>query len=704
MDKSAAACVPTCLLASAPLSLCALHLQPPSPPCFPPPTHSSPCSAAKAEGNAAQAKGDFEAAIAAYTRAIAADPSDHVFFSNRSASFLSKGDAGAALKDAEECVRLNKTWSKGYGRLGAALFKLNRLEDAAAAFKDGLAVEASPSLTEGLAEVEAAQAARARRAAAGAGAGGFPGGFPGFSGMSLLGPDFMARVAGNPKFAPYLQDKAFVAKLMEVQQDPQQLIAALGMEGIGGGAGGGSGAPVDPRLAEVVRFGIASRGGKGGMGGGMGEEGEEDEEEEEEGEGDGSMRDAPAQRTGAGSSSSSSSRGKAVPEPLEPQAPPPPTDPETPEEREARLQKAAAAAKAKARKEEGNALYKAKQFDEALVAYREAAALDPSDMTYLLNEASVHFECKRWAECEAVCQRALDTGREVGAGYAVFAKCYARMGNSAAAQGQMERAIGLYESAQLEHKTEEVAAKLRKARADAKAAAVLAYQDPVKGAEAKERGNAAFKEGKWADAIAQYSDAIARDPSNPHYYQNRATAQAKVMNYGGAMEDCERALKLDPKFVKAMNRKGNCQVAMKDYHKAIETFRAALALEPGNSDSLAGMGLVQSKIREGNQGGAVDEERVRRAQEDPEIQLIMRDPMINAAIEDMQRPGGFQKVMADPIMKGKIEKLIGEPPGLGAQRCLATALLLSPAIEPLPPSPPSLSLPAPAAAGILKTG
>jgi stress-induced-phosphoprotein 1 len=612
-----------------------------------PPAPRPARSAAKAEGNAAQAKGDFDAAIAAYTRAIAADPSDHVFFSNRSASLLSKGDAEGALADAEACVKLNAGWSKGYSRVGAALFKLGRLEDAAKAYKDGLAVERSAALAEGLEEVEAALAARQRRAAGPAVGGNL---------SSLFGPAFFARVAANPKLAPYLQDKDFMAKLMGLAQDPTALIAAMGM---GGAMGGGMpAAPPDPRIAEVLQFAFsaAGRGGAGGAGGEFGEEGEEEEEEEEGGAGgagSGMRVERPAPPP-------AQPQQKRKPAPLEPQAAPPPSD-ETPEEAAARKAREQDAARARARKEEGNAAYKARRFDEALVAYREAAALDPRDMTYLLNEASVHFECKRWDECEAACVAAVDKGREVGAPFAVFAKAYARRGNVAAARGDLERAVELYEQAQLEQRTDEVGAKLKKARVDLKALKEKAYQDPAEGAAAKERGNVAFKAGQWAEAIKQYSDAIARDPGNATYYQNRATAQAKVMNYGGALEDCERALKIDPKFVKALNRKGNCQVALKEYHKALDSFRAALALEPENGDAREGLRLTGAKINEG--GAAMDEERAQRAREDPDIQMLLRDPMVSAALEDLQRDqASARKVMADPIMRAKIEKLIGAQP------------------------------------------
>jgi stress-induced-phosphoprotein 1 len=61
---------------------------------------------------------EFDAAIEAYTNAIAINPNDYVFYSNRSAAYLSKGDAIAALRDAEDVIRINASWAKGYSRKG----------------------------------------------------------------------------------------------------------------------------------------------------------------------------------------------------------------------------------------------------------------------------------------------------------------------------------------------------------------------------------------------------------------------------------------------------------------------------------------------------------------------------------------------------------------------------------------------------------
>jgi stress-induced-phosphoprotein 1 len=60
-------------------------------------------------------------------KAIELDPSNHVLYSNRSASYASLRDFDKALVDANKCVELNPGWSKGYGRKGAALHGIGDL-------------------------------------------------------------------------------------------------------------------------------------------------------------------------------------------------------------------------------------------------------------------------------------------------------------------------------------------------------------------------------------------------------------------------------------------------------------------------------------------------------------------------------------------------------------------------------------------------
>jgi len=114
---------------------------------------------AKDAGNAAFEAQSFAKAIQHYTEAITNDPTDAVFFSNRSGAYASLHQYAEALSDAEECVRLRPVWWKGYSRKGMALFKLDRLEESEATFTTGLTFAPDEqSMKDGLAQIKLALA------------------------------------------------------------------------------------------------------------------------------------------------------------------------------------------------------------------------------------------------------------------------------------------------------------------------------------------------------------------------------------------------------------------------------------------------------------------------------------------------------------------------------------------------------------------
>ena len=61
----------------------------------------------KAKGNAALQAKNFDEAVDFYSQAIELDGSNHVYYSNRSAAYLSNSQAAEALNDAEKCVEVN---------------------------------------------------------------------------------------------------------------------------------------------------------------------------------------------------------------------------------------------------------------------------------------------------------------------------------------------------------------------------------------------------------------------------------------------------------------------------------------------------------------------------------------------------------------------------------------------------------------------
>ena len=90
-----------------------------------PPTSKGPSEKDKKEAETRKQKGNslmsskqWDAAIAAYTEAVALDGTNAVYFSNRAAAYSSKGDHTNAIADAEKAIEINPSFSKAYHRLG----------------------------------------------------------------------------------------------------------------------------------------------------------------------------------------------------------------------------------------------------------------------------------------------------------------------------------------------------------------------------------------------------------------------------------------------------------------------------------------------------------------------------------------------------------------------------------------------------------
>lgn len=93
---------------------------------------------AKSRGHDAFKRKDYMEAIDAYTQASDFDPTDATLLSNRSLCWLLLGQAEPALNDAKACRSLRPDWPKACYREGAALRFLQRFDEAANAFYEGV--------------------------------------------------------------------------------------------------------------------------------------------------------------------------------------------------------------------------------------------------------------------------------------------------------------------------------------------------------------------------------------------------------------------------------------------------------------------------------------------------------------------------------------------------------------------------------------
>ena len=165
----------------------------------------------KQQGNSAFAAGKFEDAIEHFSRAIDLDSSNHVLFSNRSASQASLKRFELALEDAEKAISIKPDWPKGYSRKGAALHGLGKLAEAIAVYKEGLAHDPENALLKRAVE-ETEQEQRSPKAAAG-----------GNPLAQMFAGDIWSKLGSNPATMPFLAQPDYVQKIKDLQANPSNL-------------------------------------------------------------------------------------------------------------------------------------------------------------------------------------------------------------------------------------------------------------------------------------------------------------------------------------------------------------------------------------------------------------------------------------------------------------------------------------------------
>lgn len=120
---------------------------------------------AKKLGNDAFADKRYDEAIKHYSEAIRQDPTNPVYYSNRSACHASKKDWKASLEDAAQCVVNGPNFVKGYYRLATAQTELMQYDDAINTLNAAMAKEPeNDMLTKQLKLVRSKKAAAAAKA------------------------------------------------------------------------------------------------------------------------------------------------------------------------------------------------------------------------------------------------------------------------------------------------------------------------------------------------------------------------------------------------------------------------------------------------------------------------------------------------------------------------------------------------------------
>lgn len=541
----------------------------------------------KAAGNKAMSEGRLDDAIEQYTKGLEVDKENHILYSNRSAAYAKKQSYKEALNDAEEVIRIQPKWAKGYSRKGSALQFLNRFEEAKMAFEVGLQHDPNnEQLKKGLEESEDK--------------------LTGPGGSQPLGNPFgnldaiLPRLRADPRTAKYCDDPEYRMLLEMLGKDPKNLAMFL----------------KDPRVTDTLSVLLGF--------------------------------DLKAPDDGESPPGPTETNKPAEPEPKVQEVP---METEEADDEESEKKK-----QALTEKELGNASYKKKEFEAALQHYDKAIGLDSTNVTFYTNKAAVYFEQGEHEKCRKTCFSAIDVGRDHRADYKLIAKAFARIGNSYMKEKDYAQAIKHFEKSLTEHRLKETLEKLQQCKKFIKEEERLAYIDPEKSIEEKTKGNEAFQNGKFPDAVKHYTEAIKRNPDDAKLYSNRSAAYMKLMEFSLALKDSEECINKDTTFVKGHIRKGAALEAMKQTTKAMDAYQKALDLDPNAKEASEGyFRCLNSDLQNRN-----DPESVRRrAMADPEVQQIMSDPAMKIILEQMQQdPKAAQDHLKNPDIMKKIQKLM----------------------------------------------
>ncbi|KAI9505125.1 Hsp90 cochaperone [Coemansia spiralis] len=559
----------------------------------------------KTKGNEAFSAGNHDEAIKLFTQAIELDPANHVLYSNRSASYSSLKRYDEALKDAEKTIEIKPDWAKGYSRKGAALFGLGKLAEAHETYEKGLEHEPNNALLKkGVSDVEAAMDQE-------------PGNMGGVEARlaEAFKGDIFAKIAANPKLAPYLADPEYIRKINDIKD-----------------SNGDMSKHYDDQRIIMTLFSLM----------GMGDMFTQPPPEASQ-----ARSDMPETKPAA----SPPKAEKKTPEKMEVEEKEEEVDKETAEKR-------AAAADSKAK---GNEAYKARRFDDALEHYTKAIESDPTDITFWNNKAAVYFEMGQYDECIETCLGAVDVGRENRAEYKHIAKALGRIGTAYHKKDNLDKAIEYYNRSLTEYRSADILTKLRTLEKLRKQRAEEAYRDENKANEARERGNELFKAAKYPEAQKEYTEAIKRNPDDPRNYSNRAACLTKLMAVPDAIKDCETCISLDPTFVKAYIRKANALFLMREYAEALDALEEAKAqdAEKKNSSEIDQLEYkCYNAISEQN-ARLKPEEALQRAQANPKIASILANPIMQNILQQMQSdPRAAREHLKNPAVASNLRKLM----------------------------------------------
>jgi len=240
---------------------------------------------------------------------------------------------------------------------------------------------------------------------------------------------------------------------------------------------------------------------------------------------------------------------------------------------------------AEQKKEEGNQLYKTRNYREALQKYNEAIQLCPRTAAFYGNRSACHMMLSQFTQALADAKKAVQLDIHFVKGYIRVAKCCISLGNVMSAEQALERVVELDKASGpgLVQAEQQALAQLKKFQADTE----QAYQ-------AKD----------YEKALLCIDRSLSVAFASRALKVSRAEVLAYLGRYGEAQEIANDLLRMDNMNADAIYIRGLCLCYEDSVEKAFTHFQRVLRLDPDHQkakDIYKKARVLKQKKEEGNE-------------------------------------------------------------------------------------------------------
>jgi len=116
--------------------------------------------------------------------------------------------------------------------------------------------------------------------------------------------------------------------------------------------------------------------------------------------------------------------------------------------------------------------------------------------------------------------------------------------------------------------------------------------------EWNDEGHALYYQGRYAEAIEAYDEAIALEPTDGHLWYDLGNVLRKQGSYSAAFDAYDRAIALDPAGAGHWTDKGVVLYNQGNYSEAIEAYDTAIALDPTDARATEDRALALAALQE----------------------------------------------------------------------------------------------------------